>query len=198
MFDDEEDDFYKNDDSVSSNSDTPTRSKEEQKLYNSAWYSCLWHLERRPRTESELRTNLKIRKKIPEHIIDATMVRLKEAGYVDDAEFARGFVYSKREYDRLGKSSIRLKLRQKGVPADIIEEALADIDSDDEFESALILGRKRWVYLRRETDFVKKKAKFFNFLAYRGYGYGVANDVLSRVLEEAEEETGENGEDVVE
>nr|MWN21469.1 hypothetical protein [Leuconostoc lactis] len=79
---------------------------------------------------------------VTETIQDAVLARLKELGYVDDFNYAKHYVATKKRLSPKGPVAISLALQQAGVPASAITQALA-IDLDNVFafgvaESVLI------------------------------------------------------------
>jgi regulatory protein len=157
-----------------------------ERLKNRAWNSATWHLGRAPQTEHQIRDKLR-KKFIPQDIIDATVERLLKAKYLNDYDYAENFIYSKRKYEKLGTSAIRMKLSQKGVARDIIEELLAEVDEEDLRETALLLAEKKMRSLMREPDKQKRISKMVSFLAYRGYNAGIAYDIAKQVVETSAE-----------
>ena len=154
-----------------------------RKLKSRAMNSSLYYLQKMPRTERQLRDNLK-KKEIPQDIIDETMAKLIDVGYVNDRNYAENFIYSKRKYDKLGSSAIRMKLIQKGVSGDIIDELLSEVSEDELQETALALAEKKLRTLRREADPNKRVQKIVQHLAYRGYNAGIAYEIAKKVVEE--------------
>lgn len=63
---------------------------------NKALQKCFLLLGLRPRSEKELRDKLKIKQFDPK-IIDQTIKKVEELGYLNDAEFARIFIEMKKE-----------------------------------------------------------------------------------------------------
>lgn len=153
-----------------------------RKLKSRAMNSSLYYLQKMPKTEKELRDNLK-KKEIPQDIIDETMGKLTEAGWVNDKNFAENFIYSKRKYEKLGTSAIRMKLMKKGISNDVMDELLNEVTDEDLKETALILAEKKMRSLLREPDKNKRIQKMVAFLAYRGYGGSIAFEVAREVVE---------------
>ena len=70
-----------------------------------------------------------IRKKLERWGLDATrrqavIVRLEEEKFVNEARYARSFVRDKFRYNGWGRIKIAQALRQKGIPAAYIEDAI--------------------------------------------------------------------------
>ena len=85
-----------------------------------------------------------------------------------------------------GKSApfIRMKLREKGVDSQIIDDAITQIHDqmqDPALESAVIYARKRrfGAYRRNETKQAERKQKDIAAMMRAGHRY----DVVSRVIE---------------
>lgn len=74
----------------------------------------------RPRTRWELERRLR-RAGTEEVVLDATLARLAELGYVDDAAFARWWGEQRDRHAPRGRRLIEAELRRSGVPRDVIE-----------------------------------------------------------------------------
>src|SRR3984957_13172569 len=84
-------------------------------------------LGRQMRTESELHRLMKARVETGpqgEAIIAAVIARLKESGYLNDQNFAETYARLRQENEKLGARRVRNDLQQKGVRAEVIEEAV--------------------------------------------------------------------------
>jgi regulatory protein len=148
-----------------------------------AYDKALHFLSFRPRSEDEVRRNLK-KKEISAGAIDRVIERLERAGFLNDAEFARLWAESRDAARPRSARALRYELRQKGVSDGSIEEAISDLDEDD---AAYRAGQSK---LRSyagssEADF---KRRMGSFLARRGFGYDVVRDVVIRLWEESGEE----------
>jgi regulatory protein len=74
----------------------------------------------RPRTQSEIERRLR-RAGTSETVVSATVARLAELGYVDDAAFARWWGEQRDRHAPRGQRLIEAELRRSGVPRDVIE-----------------------------------------------------------------------------
>jgi regulatory protein len=77
---------------------------------------------------------------------------------------------------------IRQELREKGIDKSLISEALENISPDQELESALQTGRKKWNLIRGEA--VDKRRKTGAFLMRRGFSGDMVRQVINTLLEE--------------
>ncbi len=123
---------------------------------------------------------------------DKVLASLIEQGVLNDEAWARSKTQALR---RRGNSrrQIQAKLRQKRVPADLIEAILREEDGAHELIAALDYLRKRrlgpWAHMsmRREPPDPRKTLQK---LGRRGFSYDVARQALDMDLEEARERTG--------
>lgn len=133
------------------------------------------------RTRHELDQALKS-KQVPETVANEVLDRMEEVGLVDDASFARDWVESRQQRRQLSRRALRHELRAKGVDRDQIEDALASVDSDDEYVAARALAERRarsMTELPREVRY----RRLAGVLARRGFSGGVTGQVLSEVLD---------------
>jgi regulatory protein len=78
------------------------------------------YLATRPRSRWETARRLR-RAGLPEDVTAATVNRLAELGYLDDAAFARWWLEQRDRHAPRGRRLIEDELRQHGVPRDIID-----------------------------------------------------------------------------
>jgi regulatory protein len=97
----------------------------------------------RDRTVAELRTFLE-RKRVEPAAIDAAVAELTDAGYVDDARYARRFAEDKRTLERWGSERIARDLRRRGVGHELVDAVVAAHDGDAELDTALMLLAARF------------------------------------------------------
>src|SRR3954452_13636870 len=90
----------------------------------------------RERTEQELRDWLG-RKNVEPDVIDDVIGAVREEGLVDDAGYARRFAEDRRVLDRWGSERIARALERRGVQRDLVDQALAGHDRDDELAVAI-------------------------------------------------------------
>jgi len=147
------------------------RAREEQ-----ARSLCLCLLTARARTRAELDGQL-TKRGYPDGVRARVLDRLAKVGLVDDADFAEQWVRSRREYAGKGKRALAAELRTKGVDNEVIDAALAGVDSDAERDRAADLVRAK---LRRDNldDQIKVARRLVGMLARRGYGQTMAYDLV--------------------
>jgi regulatory protein len=138
-------------------------------------------LNRRESTEAEMRARLE-RTGIDPPDAERAIAVLLEQGYLDDARFARLFAQDKRELDQWGSDRIRQALLARGVPSDLVEDALGAQAGEREIDRALAVLRRRFpspVGDRRERE------RALGVLLRKGYDSGLALDAIAAHAREA-------------
>lgn len=135
-----------------------------------------------PVTRAELVKRL-IRKGCPAGEAEAARDWLCDLGVLDDAAFARSLVgQSAARGDSL--RACRERLREKGVPPELIEETTADYPCQDAALDALVAKKLRGAAPDRQTA-----AKLTASLARKGFTYEEIRAALRRARAEADDET---------
>lgn len=126
------------------------------------------------RTESQLRQKLK-QNDYSDDIIDEAVRYVKSFGYINDKEYARSFILSRK--DKKSKKELKMLLGQKGVSAEIIEEVFEEeYDSETAKEAIMEILRKR-KYDLQNSD-LKEKHKMMGYLTRKGFNYEDIRQVL--------------------
>ena len=104
---------------------------------------------------------------------------LVEDKYVDDLRYASAFARDKSAIQGWGEVKIRYMLSAKGVPRDIIDKALEEIDQD-KADSRLekLLQNK----LKSLKDDPQCRLKLLRFALGRGYSYDEVNSLIYTLL----------------
>ncbi|WNS44860.1 RecX family transcriptional regulator [Paenibacillus sp. MMS20-IR301] len=155
-----------------------------------AYVEGLRYLERKPRTAQEMARRLR-EKEIGETVISEVLHRLQEERLLDDPLYAKQWAEQRIMNQRKGKMWIRQELREKGIDKSLIAEALDEISPEQELESALLTGRKKWNMVRGEVQ--DKRQKTGAFLMRRGFPGEMVRQVL-QILRQEEEFAGDDEE----
>ncbi len=137
-------------------------------------------LARRARSEKELRDKLK-EKKIEGGIIDRVVSRLFELNYLDDEAFARQWVRHLAVDKLSGNRRIEAGLREKGIPRDLVERAIAEIRT--EFPEVEALEK----LIHRKSKGGKPDGRARRSLAQYLMGRGFAPDLVFETIRGTEE-----------
>lgn len=134
-----------------------------------------------PRTRRQLEDKLRDRGTDPQ-VAARVLDRMAEVGLVDDEAYVEMYVRSKQETKGLASSALRHELRTKGVADDVIDAALEEIDPEREKEQARELVARR-IRTMRGLDREVQTRRLAGFLARKGYGSGVAYQVIREALD---------------
>lgn len=148
-------------------------------------------LDQRARSRSELRQRLGALE-FEEAVIEEVLEDLTRAKLIDDAHFAHEWVRQRSQ--RRGKSSrvLDLELRDKGVDAHTRAQALEQIDSNDEWETARAVAVKKARSQSQlpadRADYDKALRRIVGALARRGFPSGMTMELSRKALDERIEE----------
>jgi regulatory protein len=148
-------------------------------MAGSAKAAALRFLKIRPRSIGELKEKLE-NKDFPAQDIAATIDDLTASGLLDDRAFTKSWI-NYRLARPFGFRRIVQELKAKGVDAQIINEAVAEIQGAYSPEKAAWeLVQRRWQRLAA-IDPVKKQKRVLDFLLRRGFEAGVALKVIKKL-----------------
>jgi regulatory protein len=150
------------------------RQDEVEKAYERA----LNFLSYRPRSEAEIRRNLR-KKKVKDEVIDEAVDRLTRAGLLNDREFARYWVENRLQFNPRGARALRYELRRKGVPTSIIDDALANLDETEAARKVAEAGARRLTNLEAREF----RRRLGAYMARRGFSYAVIKPLVEETLE---------------
>ncbi len=143
----------------------------------SAMNQALFYLGRAARTQKQMREYLQ-KKEHSEDIIEATLARLLEYGYLDDGEYAESFVRSHGFGG--GRRKLQSALMQKGLDRETAEQAALSVSDEDELRGAL-----NWIAKwERQLDGLperEKRDKIYRRLASRGYEWEIIQKALNGI-----------------
>ncbi|MGA5039049.1 recombination regulator RecX [Streptomyces capoamus] len=148
---------------------------------------CLRLLTGTPRTRKQLADALR-KREIPEDVADGVLDRFEEVGLIDDGAFADAWVESRHHGRGLARRALARELRTKGVDSALIEDAVAQLDPDQEEATARELVARK-LRATRGLDRDKRLRRLAGMLARKGYSEGMALRVVRQALEEEGEDT---------
>ena len=159
---------------------------------------CLRMLTSAPRTRAQLAAALD-RRGVPAEAAEAVLERFAEVQLIDDGMFARAWVESRHHGRGLARRALAAELRQRGVEADDIKEAVGRLDPEQEYATARALVDRRLAGTRS----LAKPARFrrlMGVLARKGYPEALAYRVVREALEyePSEPEFGADPDDPIE
>ena len=118
--------------------------------------------------------------------VEMVLYKLERENLLDDADFARQWAAA-RSGRKLGSGRIAQELRHKGVSAETIEEALSELDEDDQLAAAAALAEKALRRAKIGEDPRKTAQRVTGMLARRGYSWDIARKALQQVMDELDD-----------
>lgn len=154
---------------------------------------CLRLLTGTPRTRKQLADALR-KREIPDDVAEEVLTRFEEVGLINDGAFAGAWVESRHHGRGLARRALAQELRTKGVDATLIEEAVGQLDSEQEEATARELVARK-LRATRGLDRDKRLRRLAGMLARKGYSQGLALRIVRQAIEEEGEDAGDLGYD---
>ena len=111
------------------------------------------------------------------------IVHLIEHNFLNEERFARSFARGKHRIKHWGKIRIVNELKQRQISAPNIKCALTEIPEEEYQDAFDKLAEKQWETIR-ETNALKKKKKFCDYLLRKGWEsnlvYGKMKELIKR------------------
>jgi SOS response regulatory protein OraA/RecX len=144
---------------------------------------CLRALTGTAKTRKQL-ADLLAKKDVPAEAAAAVLDRFTEVGLIDDAAFAAAWVSTRQSGRGLARRALASELRAKGVDGEVAAAAVAEVDPQDEWDSARRLVERKMPSMAR-LDRVTAERRLMGMLARKGYGGGLAGYVVREALDAA-------------
>jgi regulatory protein len=100
--------------------------------------------------------------------IDEIMVHLIAENFLNEARFACSFARGKHRIKQWGKIRITLELKARKITSSLITLALKEISPEEYLETFENLANRNWESIR-ETNAIKKRKKFCDYLLRKGF-----------------------------
>ena len=138
--------------------------------------SALRLLSYKQRTESELRDSL-MQKRLRPEIVAETISRLRTAGLLDDAQFARSWVDSRNQRAPRSRRLAAAELRARGVTRGVVEDVTATIDERD----AAYRAAERRALSLAALPYVEFRRRIGGLLLRRGFNYEIVRETVQKL-----------------
>lgn len=119
------------------------------------------------RTELQLRQKLE-RDDYPDDIIEAALSYVKSFGYVNDENYARIFIESRK--NKKSKKEIFAALVQRGIDKEVIEQVFEEYYEENDARNAIAEILKKKHYDPEKAD-RKEMQKILGYLTRKGFRY---------------------------
>jgi regulatory protein len=152
-----------------------------------AFQNALKVISYRPRSAHEVQKKLQ-ENGFDEAVIQSVIERLGQIGLVEDKSFAQAWIENRTVFRPRSRRLIGMELRQKGVPDEVVQDALANAVDDETlaYQSAIQYARRLKKF--EWQDFRKKLSAY---LMRRGFSYEIVDSLVRRVWDEKQQEAGD-------
>jgi regulatory protein len=156
----------------------PKKTDSEDELYQYA----VGALARRARSVAELKRLLRPRVEAEteygQTLVDLVIRRLKDRGYLNDAQYAAAYSSFRRDNEKFGRRRVITDLKAKGVHSEVIEKAVGAIydEVSDEKQAREYLKRKRVMKPKDQ----KRAARIFRQLTRAGFAAKTIFTILKK------------------
>jgi regulatory protein len=134
----------------------------------------------RHRTEQEIRVFLK-KKNVKDKIIDECIFRLMNENYINDIQTSMHLAEERITKQGKGKRWVSNELMHKGVDSSLINQVISHIDDQQELNSAIKIGQKKWQLISSKFENIETITKLYNFLSRRGYSSPIVRKAIHHI-----------------
>lgn len=104
--------------------------------------------------------------------------RLKKEKYLDDERYTEIYVRDKFNIKKWGRVKISHTLKQKKIPAALIQTALHQINDELYIQTIEQLAEKKNREIKKAASPFERNMKILRYLVSKGYEYDLVKDVL--------------------
>ncbi|WP_310377265.1 regulatory protein RecX [Flavobacterium sp.] len=112
--------------------------------------------------------------------IDQIMVHLIASNFLNEERFASSFARGKHRIKHWGKIRISNELKFKKISQTLINSALRKITPEEYLETFHTLSERHWDSIR-ETNIIKKRKKFCDYMLRRGFESNIVYDKVKEL-----------------
>ncbi len=134
---------------------------------------------RRELCASEIQLRLK-KLEVDDTSIKKIITKLFEENFINEERFVRAFVNDKLKFQKWGIDKIKNALYLKKISAELISEAISEIDKSDYLLRLTDIAKQKVKYIKAKSDF-EKEQKLLRFLASKGVSGEDAYKVLKNI-----------------
>lgn len=120
---------------------------------------------------------------VPEGERQAVVDRLVAQRFIDNSRYAELYVREKSRLSGWGARKIAMQLRTKGVEKEVIAEALATIDRDEQSDRLAEKLRRKMRTTKAQSDY-EMRGKLLRYALGLGYDYDDVSTALDKIMDE--------------
>ena len=136
----------------------------------------------KPRSIGELRERLLEKSWTNDSIVDAVIEKLKEYGYLDDAQYARDVAVSKLRQKPQGKRRLQQAMSRKKLDRETVDAAIVEAFEKVPEGSLIDSAIEKRLRLKGHPETRDEKKKFFDHLLRLGFEYDLIREKMSGVV----------------
>ncbi|MFC7441529.1 RecX family transcriptional regulator [Laceyella putida] len=158
--------------------------------YNKVKQAVMRYLSYKPRTVYEVRQYLK-QKEYDPALGEQAIEEMEAQGFLDDRQYAKSWVAERHRHKGYGALRLRQELTKKGVASSYIDEALIEMDEEEQRQVAMEIAERRYLRICGEP-WPTIERRLGQYLLRQGYSMSLVYTVLRefRERDEAEKENG--------
>lgn len=166
--------------------DKQVKEIQDRENVNKAYGDAVNFLSYQLRTEKEIKEYL-YKKEYHKDAVETTLERLRELHYLDDNNYAKSFINTQLRTTANGPKIIQQKLVKKGVPNNIIQDKISEIDQDILLENAVEFAKKQ-VRKQKRASFQQMLTKVKQSLYQKGFDGEITNQAIKDLHLEVDED----------
>lgn len=120
---------------------------------------------------------------VPEGERQAVVDRLVAQRFIDNSRYAELYVREKSRLSGWGARKIAMQLHTKGVEKEVIAEALATIDCDEQSDRLAEKLRRKMRTTKAQSDY-EMRGKLLRYALGLGYDYDDVSTALDKIMDE--------------
>ncbi|MGB9696063.1 MAG: regulatory protein RecX [Ignavibacteria bacterium] len=123
------------------------------------------------------------KKKIKSSVIEKIIDNIVKQGLVNDYEYVKSYIESRKLNKPIGTKLLRLKLKNKGINSETINTQIGELYPPEVEKVVAEKVLDRYIKMLKEKDARKKREKCFRHLLSKGFDYDLIIDVLRNKFE---------------
>ncbi|MCE7057759.1 RecX family transcriptional regulator [Algoriphagus sp. AGSA1] len=120
-------------------------------------------------------------KGIKDESAEKLIAELISEEFVNEDRYARSFARGKFRLKKWGKNRIRLELKMREIPENLIRKGLSEIDPEEYYDTLLTQTEKKWESTH-EGDSYKKKFKVTQYLLSKGFEMDLVKEAVESLI----------------
>lgn len=117
-------------------------------------------------------------KEVEEYLTD-----LITSGLLNEERYARSITRGKFRIKQWGRNKIVQHLKAQNISSYCIKNALTEINPQEYILTLKMLSEKKWVQMKAERNYFKKKSKLYKYLLHKGFESDLIADIIQEIIE---------------